>query len=160
MADRISWRTAELDYVTSGDRPTLEEIATKYNVSPRSVARHSSTDGWIEKRRAFDSETALATRSLAAERQIESNIDSLHIVEIIVQDLSAIAERIVQELATRDLETIRSDALIDTLPRVSNALEKGVRAISFLKGGPDSRIDTSFADLAIQARERSQTARK
>jgi len=160
MSKRIDWKKAELTYTTSSKRPTLDELADIYGVSMSSTVRHSISGDWVRKRGEYESATAQATRALMAERQVESNIDSLHIVETIVQDMSAIAERIVREIEARDLETIRSDTLIDTLPRVSNALEKGVRAISFLKGGPDSRIDTSFADLAIQARERSHSARK
>jgi len=152
MATKINWTEAEREYVQSKQPKTLSEIASMYNVSERSCHRHSTEGEWVRKRREFWSAAAEATRLLAVNRQAEANIDSLKIVETITSDLSAIADEIVVELATRDLTNIRSDELINMLPRVSNAVDKGVRAISFLKGGPDSRQERSFADLANKAR--------
>ena len=157
----INWGKAKNFYTTSVIRPTLNEVAEKFGVSRPSVARHSGAEDWPEARERFESETAARVNELRIEQAAEANLDSLGTMESQLLHLTDIQEELIKEFERRvaddeGLEGISAKDLVDAVSKIAKAQDNGVRAISFLKGGADSRTEMTFAELAALSKSKKE----
>ena len=154
--NKISWNKAESYFVTSEIKPTYAEVAEKFKVSRPSVTRHAGLDDWVEKRGRFEAETLERVREELLATVVEANLDSLGVMEGQLRALTDVQRRLLEEFAGRSLSpgSLSDKELLDAVTRIAKAQENGVRAISFLKGGADSRKELTFAELATMKREK------
>ena len=153
---RIDWRKAESFYITATSKPTLNEIAAKFSVSRPSVARHSGLEDWVEKRDRFRAEAAERTQEQLLDKTVADNLTGLGVMEDQLVDLTVINDRLLKEFKARvaaegRLEGISDKDLLDSVAKMAKARENSARAISFLKGGADSRTAHTFAELAAKS---------
>jgi len=160
MGKRINWKIAENFFVTAPLKPTMKEVAEKFGVSKPSVFRHSTDSDWVEKRARFESETAERVQERLLDRRVEENMSSLAIMETQLQKLNVVQGDILAALEEKDLANMFPKDLVDSLTKVTSAIEKGVKTISLLKGGPDSRTDMTFAELSTRTRTKREDKKK
>ena len=160
---RIDWRKAESFYITATSKPTLNEIAAKFSVSRPSVARHSGMEDWVEKRDRFRAEAAERTQEQLLEQAVTDNLTGLGVMEGQLESLTEINDRLLKEFRMRiavdgRLEAITDKDLLDSVAKMAKAKENSARAISFLKGGADSRTAHTFAELAARSSKKEPPA--
>jgi len=161
MGKRINWKIAENFFVTAPSKPTMMEMAEKYKVSKPSMFRHSADSDWMEKRERFQIETAERVQERLLDRRVEENISSLAIMESQVQKLNALQQEILDAIEDKGLDNMFAKELVDALTKVSGAIEKGVKTVSLLNGGPNNRTDMTFAELStMKRRERADKKKK
>lgn len=85
------WEKIATDYIANGK--TIEEIAKTYNIGVRTVERHSSSEGWAEKRRKFAGKVAARARAKAEEQKARRQAETLERVELMTERLAGELEK-------------------------------------------------------------------
>lgn len=153
-AKRIDWNEAERYYIYSRD-VNYKQVAEYFDVSEASVALHGKEGNWVEKREEVQSrlKDKRFERVLTEELQSELNIEDAAILacNTLTDVILKIASRVTESAFNSDIDDIKADKLLNTLASIVNALERVVKTISLLRGGPTDRTEYTLLDLLKQS---------
>lgn len=161
------------EYVTSSDRPTLAELASKYGVGKRTLARASSADGWPALRNSYWQQVAT---TMAASAPIVSK--ALAEAERDARERGAAALRYIRDGLSRALvEAVRRVVVADGMPeqeaakvlarweemaakdvlrflaQAPQALAAVIKALELVSGRPTERVEHAGPPIELTPEE-------
>jgi len=148
---KANWEKAERDYVYAVPKKSYATLAEELGVKPETVAKHGMKSGWVEKRQKV--QDRLSNKQFE-DRLTEQIIGSLDLVDsaqmsakILIDTILKISVRILDSSFSEDIESINSAKMLDVLATLSNSLDRILKTLSVLTGGPSESINYSLIDV-------------
>ena len=114
------WTAIRQEYITNPDT-SYRKLSNKYGVNVTNIAKKASSEGWVEQRNQFASETQAKTLKKISDQEanraakIHSVADKLlHKIEAMVDNGDGFTEKGIRALAAavkdlKDIQGVRSD---------------------------------------------------
>lgn len=141
----LDWSKIEQEYICS--TMTVRELAAKYGVSQQSVSKHSSRDGWVQKRQDQALKTTEKFREKQAKRDVKNAVDTM---QKVADGMDAEIDRILTQLGDPDLPVVSRSYLVKSL-EIAIKLCKDAKGI--LSQADKIKLDSARAELKIKQLE-------
>ena len=134
----------EREYIYANPKKTYPMLAKELNVKPETVGHHGRKGGWVDKRAAVQDRLSDKQFENQLTEQIVGELDLVSSAQmsakILIDTILKISIRILSQGFDDDINGINSAKILDVLSTLTNSLDRILKTMSLLQGGPTENL--------------------
>ncbi len=156
---KADWTAVERTYVYASPKKSYSAIARELGVKPETVAHHGRKMGWVDKRAAIQDRLSDKQFENQLTEQIVGELDLVSSAQmsakILIDTILKISIRILSQGFADDINSINSAKILDVLSTLTNSLDRILKTMSLLQGGPTENL-TNYNLVELLSRAKPQ----
>ena len=148
---RINWEEMRRDYIYASPKKSYSMLADEYGMAVVTVSIRGAKENWVEAREKVQSRLTSKRFEDALTEEILGELDLIESAQmsakILIDTILKISVRVLDSAFSDDISSINADKLLNTLSTLSNSLERILKTLSLLQGGPSETIQYNLIDV-------------
>jgi len=156
---KADWKAVEREYIYANPKKPYPVLAKELGVKPETVSHHGRKGGWVEKRAAIQDRLTDKQFENQLTEQIVGELDLIDSAsmsaKILIDTILKISIRVLSQGFSDDINSINSAKILDVLSTLTNSLDRILKTLSLLQGGPTENL-TNYNLVELLSREKPQ----